>query len=276
MKKLLLFCCVVNGLAMSVYAEQLPIISTLDSRIQVFNYTTEDVFAIKTKLGHSSLIQFEDGEIIHDDGGLGVGEARDWSIAVKGNNVFFKPLKAIIEPTNMIIVTNKRTYVFSLQTTQFNDMTYVVRFKYPEQKLNQVPPHKMIPPTLQRVRQGNETYFIDAKINTAYLKRGNMEIAPTAMWDDGLFTYLQYDNAKELPSVYKVMPDGSESLVNTHIEDDRMVIHETNHLYRIRLGGAVAELANQRVVNDSSFNRTGTSQPDIWRIEQQGKDNGFW
>lgn len=115
---------------LSAHAEQLPSF-TADTRMQVFNYRTDDVFVIRTKIGHSSLIQFEDGETIHDDGGLGVGEARDWSIAVKGNNVFFKPLQPSA-PTNMIIVTNKRTYAFALYATIADDMTYVARFNYPK------------------------------------------------------------------------------------------------------------------------------------------------
>lgn len=249
-----------------VFAEQKPS-STLDSRMQTFHYTAEDVFAIKSKFGFGSVIQFENGEIIHDDGGLGVGEAKDWSIAVKGNNVFFKPLQEVIPPTNMIIVTNKRTYAFSVQTTTDSDITYVARFKYPQEKLNPAEQPKIAPKSFQRVKQGDTSYLIDASINTAYLKRGNLEIAPTAMWDDGLFTYLQYDNAKDLPSVYRVMPDGSESLVNTHIEADTVIIHETNRLYRVRLGKAVAELANQQV-KDSGFNHTGTSQANTVRVEQ--------
>lgn len=264
MKKLI-FLFVFLMTTLSAHAEQLPSF-TADTRMQVFNYRTDDVFVIRTKIGHSSLIQFEDGETIHDDGGLGIGEARDWSIAVRGNNVFFKPLQ-VSAPTNMIIVTNKRTYAFALYATMAEDMTYVARFNYPQEKASQAPA-KAMPVSFQRVKQGDTSYLIDAKINTAYVKRGNLELAPTAMWDNGLFTYLQYNNAKELPSVYKVMPDGSEALVNTHIEADTMIIHETNHLYRLRLGGAVAELANQKL-RDNGFNHYGTSVNDLERVEKK-------
>ena len=265
MKKLLLSFCLLTAFALPAYAEQLPMVVN-DSRIQMFNYTPNDVYSIKTKMGYSSLIQFEEGEIIHDDGGLGVGEAKDWSIGVKGNNIFLKPVNAMLQPSNMLIVTNKRTYAFTVQTTTGDDITYVARFKYPDEMASQsLIPAKPI--NYQRVKQGDTTYLIDAKINTDYTKRGNLELAPTAMWDDGLFTHLKYDNAKELPSVYKIMPDNTESLVNTHIEDDTLIIHEVNRLYRLRLGQAVAELANARY-KDSEFNRTGTSQLNTVRAEQ--------
>ncbi|OOR90561.1 TrbG/VirB9 family P-type conjugative transfer protein [Moraxella bovis] len=264
MKKLI-FSFVFLITTLSAHAEQLPAF-TADTRMQVFDYRTDDVFVIKTKIGHSSLIQFEEGETIHDEGGLGIGEARDWSIAVKGNNVFFKPLQPSA-PTNMIIVTNKRTYAFALYSTVMDDMTYVARFNYPQDKAEQKAPAKPMPASFQRVKQGEESYLIDAKINTAYVKRGNLEITPTAMWDNGLFTYLQYDNAKELPTVYKVMPDGSEAIVNTHIEADTMIIHEVNHLYRLRLGKAVAELGNQKL-RDNGFNHHGTSMSEFERINK--------
>ena len=252
-------------LSVKAFAEQLPTF-TKDSRMQTFDYTKEDVFVIKARFGYGIVIQFEDGETIHDNGGLGVGEARFWNIAVKGNNVFFKPLEAYVPPTNMIIVTNKRTYVFQLETTTADDMTYVARFNYPDKPINaNTPLPKAMPTSFQRVRQGDTSYLIDAKINTAYVKRGNLELAPTAMWDDGLFTYLKYDNAKELPSVYKVMPDGSEMLVNTHIQDDTTIIHEVGDLYRLRLGRAVAELGNQKY-QDNGFNRTGTAIDGVIRI----------
>lgn len=265
MRKLIFsFVFLMTGL--SAHAEQLPSF-TADTRMQMFDYRTDDVFVIRTKIGHSSLIQFEDGEFIHDDGGLGVGEARDWSIAVKGNNVFFKPVQPSA-PTNMIIVTNKRTYAFALYATMADDMTYVARFNYPQDQVKKKLPSKPMPANFQRVKQGDISYLIDAKINTAYVKRGNLEIAPTAMWDDGLFTYLKYDNAKELPSIYKVMPDDSESLVNTHIDNDTVVVHETNRLYRLRLGQAVAELANQKSQHDNEFNRYGTSDYYLERVEK--------
>lgn len=256
--------CLLIGLTTQSHAEQLPR-TMLDSRVQVFDYTADDVFVIRTKFGFGSLIQFEDGEFINDDGGLGMGEAKDWSIAVKGNNIFFKPLKEFIQPTNMIVVTNKRTYVFALYTDNEN-MTYVARFNYPKETVNEK--QKQISSLkFKRVQQGNNVYLINANINTNYYKRGNIEIAPTSMWDDGLFTYLEYDNANDLPAVYKVMPDGSEMLVNSHIDEKILVLHEVNKLYRLRLGKAVVDLGSGMIAK-GKFNSTGTSVENTLRVIQ--------
>lgn len=240
-----------------------------DSRIQYFNYTPNDVFVIKTKVGRSSLIQFEDGEIIHDDGGLGMGDAKAWSLGVKGNNIFFKP-KGDMPDTNMIVVTNKRTYAFELQTTGSNDITYVARFKYPEkEELNGVSEQGKQPKQLylratDKSKNDEKTVFIDSRINVHYFKKGNLNITPTNAWDDNLFTYLKYDNADELPTVYKVMPDGSETLVNTHVKDNVLVVHDVTQTLRLRLNNMVADLHNANK-QPTTFNHQGTSQDNLIR-----------
>lgn len=103
MKKLLLpLMMTTTMLSVNAYAEQAPKSAGLDSRVQYFDYNENDVFRIHTKVGTSSLIQFEQGEIIHDDGGLGMGESKNWSIAVKANNIFFKPIQAIADYSTIL------------------------------------------------------------------------------------------------------------------------------------------------------------------------------
>lgn len=236
-----------------------------DNRIQYFNYSPDDVFVINTKIGRSSLIQFEDGEIINDDGGLGMGEAQAWSLGVKANNIFFKP-KQQMPDTNMIVVTNKRTYAFELKTADTN-ITYVARFKYPEPELKGVSEQGRKPTQLYIRATDNEKgekVFIDSRINVHYFKKGDIKIAPTNMWDDNLFTYLKYDNADDLPTVYKLMPDGSETLVNTHTKDNVLVVHEVTQTLRLRLGRSVVDLHNANK-QPTTFNHKGTSQDNLIR-----------
>lgn len=114
-------------------AQSLPQSAGLDNRIQLFNYSPNDVYVINTKAGYASLIQLEDGEFIHDDGGLGMGLADSWNIAVKGNNIFFKPVSPMPD-TNLLLVTNKRTYAFVLTTSHDPN---VVSYSYHQVQENQ-------------------------------------------------------------------------------------------------------------------------------------------
>lgn len=234
-----------------------------DSRIQYFKYTPDDVFIINTKIGRSSLIQFEQDEIINDDGGLGMGSAADWSLGVKANNIFFKP-KHEMPDTNMVVVTNKRTYAFELRTAD-NNITYVARFKYPEAALKEAE-QKKLPPQLYLRGMDNgkgQTVFVDSRINVHYFKKGDA-IAPTSAWDDNLFTYLKYDNAQDLPTVFKVLPDGTETLVNSHTDGNILVVHEVTPTLRLRLGKAVADLQNANK-QPTTFNDKGTSNDNVYR-----------
>lgn len=257
-------------------AEQLPKSLGLDNRVQVFNYSPNDVYLIKTKVGYASLIQLEDGEIIHDDGGLGMGQAESWNIAVKGNNIFFKPIS--LQPdTNLILVTNKRTYAFVLTTSDKQDnLTYVARFNYPvvQAKTIKPPQNKQKYFVKSHVVQGkdNKKYqiFMDSEFNKNYLYRGNPTLKPTNAWDDGRFTYLRYDHASDLPTVYRVLPDNSETLVNSHIDGNTMVIQEIGKIYRLRFGKVVGEVANQNK-RLPKFNLTNTSVDGLVRENKGGE-----
>lgn len=255
------------GFATNAYAEQAPISQGVDNRVQMFNYNPNDVYRINAKVGYSTLVQFEDGEVIHDDGGLGMGDAKAWSLAVRGSNVFFKPI-ADMPDTNMIIVTNKRTYAFQL-TTGMGDTTYVARFNYPEEPSETSDYGSKKPDILRKVAidANGRNILIDDKINTKYMYRGNNHLKPTNAWDDGRFTYLQFAHASDLPTVYRVLEDGSEAIVNTHVKDDLMVIQEVGTLYRLRFSKMVGDIANNKY-KLPNFNKAGTSDNNYIRVNQ--------
>lgn len=254
----------ITGMA---HAEQLPRVVGDDARVQIFDYNPDTVYKVKTKLGYSSLIQLEDGEEVDENSGLGMGDAKAWSLAVKGKNIFFKPIAENAD-TNIVLVTNRRSYAFQLSTTQDNTSTYIARFKYPEES-RQSNPVKLMPNYLSVVGtdENNNDILIDADINTNYIYRGEAVLKPTNAWDNGRFTYLKFAHAGDMPTVYRVLPDKSETLVNTHIEGDTLVLQEIGYLYRLRLGQAVGEIGNKQN-RLPRFNTTGTSSKEFIRVEQ--------
>lgn len=266
--------CLFSILPLVATAKALPQPAGADSRVQVFDYDPSDVYQINTQAGFASLIQLEEGEIIHDEGGLGMGLADRWNIAVKGNNVFFKPVDELPD-TNLLLVSNRRTYAFNLTTNASkNNLTYIARFNYPvvekpAPKASELATYVIKSHTLADGRQ----IYMDAAFNKNYLYRGADAIKPTNVWDNGRFTYLRYDNASDLPVAYRVLPDNSEMLVNTHIEDDTLVLQETGAVYRLRLGTQVGEIGNQ-YNRTPTFNTTKTSDANWIRVDI-GADNGL-
>ncbi len=110
---------------------------------------------------------------------------------------------------------------------------------------------------------------IQAAFSKIYNDKGNKALAPTAAYDNGRFTYFSFDNGRELPLIYKVMADGTEMLLNSHVEGDTVVIHETAKHFVLRLGKSVLGLENRSFDEQGTFNRTGTGNHDFVRISRE-------
>ena len=126
--------------AMFVGATTLPNVSKFDRRITYAKYNAEDVFLIRAKVGYVSMVKFADDEVIIT---MSTGFANGWELTDVDNMLFVKPMvyqvisqeqqkivgsdgrevamSNIIQPnatdwkTNLIVVTNKRTYTFDLE-----------------------------------------------------------------------------------------------------------------------------------------------------------------
>ncbi|AIC11737.1 TrbG/VirB9 family P-type conjugative transfer protein [Xylella fastidiosa] len=257
MKKLtiLLLACVAN----LAYAN--------DPRIRTEIYNKSSVYNVHTQIGRASLIQLEDGESleISPSSLLGIGDAEAWNLGVRGNNIVLKPTQKMPQ-TNVIVVTNKRTYSFELLATAKDSIpTYILRFLYPDTEASKAAAEA------KRVQITAAARAEKTVINTDYFWRGDNELLkPTAAYDDGRFTRLVYDHSGELPVFFKVLPDGTEALLNSNIDPEHkqtVVLHEVIRTVRARLGNQVIEIIN-RAYKLPKFNETGTSVPGAMRTDR--------
>lgn len=234
---------------------------------------------MRARIGNAVLVQLEDDERLNGDetAALGMGDASAWKLSVKGNNIIFKPAAASPD-TNMIITTNKkRTYVFDLSTSaskgkKAQATTYVLRFIYPDTAAYKARAEaEKQARALEQLRLAGQGP--NAKHNYDYWGTGDKALAPTAAYDNGRFTYFSFDNGRELPLIYKVMDDGTEALLNSHVDGDTVVVHETAKRYVLRLGKSVLGLENRGYNENGSFNRTGSGNRDFVRLskEKEGK-----
>lgn len=221
-----------------------------DNRIQYVTYDADNVIRIRTRLGISTLIQLSAGETLESPtAGLGIGDEKAWKIGVKGHNIFLKP-SAVSPETNITLVTNKRTYAISLETVNENqNPAYIVRFIYPEIEAMKQKQKEKFP---------NEAPCSLGPKNENYVMWGDLSLAPYAAWNDGKFTCFRYPTDKDLPAFFRKMPDGKEAIVNYHIQDDVVVIHEINKEYRLRLGDFVLGIENTNEVTEGVYNSSNT------------------
>ncbi len=261
------FLCVFSNTA---HALVQPQGSKLDPRVQTVTYNKQNVINITAKVGHAVLVQFEDDERLEgDSASLGMGDAEGWNLSVKGNNILFKPMVDQSD-TNLIVTTNKRTYVFQLQIDNTKTPTYVLRFIYPDSISKQQTAE------LEKQRKAENTLIdaitpLSATIkNKNYWGFGDKELSPSSLFDDGTFTYFVFNNNKDLPVIYRKNPDGTESLVNKHIKNNTVIVQELNKNFVLRLGQSVLGIENRGFnENAPAPVRTGTTMDETVRVNKE-------
>jgi type IV secretion system protein VirB9 len=105
-------------------------------------------------------------------------------------------------------------------------------------------------------------------LNTAYqLAEGthSQDIVPTLVFDDGRFTYLRFAGNREVPAVFHVLGDGTETLVNTRMEDDLLVVDRVSRRLVLRAGAAVVGIWNEAFDADGVPPTAGTTVPGVKR-----------
>jgi type IV secretion system protein VirB9 len=211
----------------NVLAEDFPKRTKYDNRVKNVVYNPDNITRINTYPGIATLIQFSSSEFITEsNGGAAIGDPFAWKVNIRGNNVWLRP--AAQEPdTNLTIVTNKRTYLFNLVSVKNrNNASWSVRFSYPE-------PKKIQGDLWDKPCKGE-------KQNHRYFAKGDNALFPIEVWDNGIFTCMSIRAGADMPVIFKKFPDNTEGLVNSHLENGIIVIHEINPEYRLRLGNLVA------------------------------------
>ena len=94
---------------------------------------------------------------------------------------------------------------------------------------------------------------------------GSTDIVPTLVFDDGRFTYMRFAGNREVPAVFQVLGDGSETVVNTRMEDDLLIVDRVSRRLTLRAGSAVVGVWNEAFDPDGVPPQDGTTAPGVVR-----------
>lgn len=228
--------------------------SELDSRITKAVYHADEVFPVEAISGRATLITFQKGESVLS---WASGYSTAWEFSSTQNHFFLKP-KAEHGNTNLVVLTNKRTYHFDLRWgKQQSAVTYELRFSYPENDRQANPKGAKEQEGVSSRAGSKEELFFTKLANRNYTMnfgdaRDSRQLAPEMAFDDGRFTYLKIPLKSAMPAVYRVS-GGEELLVNTHIEGNWLVIHGVYSEIRLRDGARVCGIYNDRFRNQSLY-----------------------
>ena len=275
-----------------------------DPRLREVNYDARAVVTVPVKRGIVTLVVLDADEAITEvAAGLGgdcsKAEAA-WCVAAQsgGHHLFVKAKSSAGAPNTLAVVTDRRTHSFRFVVLADGDShspVYRLTVKAPTVRPTQ-PASRALPiaapavslPDVRPPLTAREVVAerLKAKpqvVNTNYFLAegaGSQDIVPSLVFDDGRFTYLRFTGNRELPAVFHVQGDGSESLVNARMEDELLVVDRVSRRLTLRAGSAVVGLWNESFDFEGTAPGGGTTVPAVERVlksersprESQGLD----
>jgi type IV secretion system protein VirB9 len=261
--------------------------ATTDQRLREIAYDAQAVVTVPVKRGVVTLITLDPDERITDvAAGLGgdcsKAEAA-WCIAAQpgSRNLFIKPKSTASTANNLAVVTDQRTHTFKFVVLADHDArpaVFRLSVKAPAKPAPsnaQLRPAPLLPPLVipePPHPQALVAERLQAKpqvMNTQYSLaegRDSDEIVPTLVFDDGRFTYLRFPGNREVPAVFHVRGDGSETLVNARMEDDLLVVDRVSRRLMLRAGSSVVGLWNEAFDLEGLPPGEGTTVPGVQRV----------
>jgi type IV secretion system protein VirB9 len=209
----------------AVWGETAPQGTVVDARVRTLVYSDNQVYKITAYYGYQTDIELAANEDIRT---VAAGDTVGWQIVTAGQHIFIKPM-ADQARTNMSVITSRRTYIFDLRAQAVSDrwdMTYLVRFKYPQASV------------FASQQPGRTTQRGAAELNFNYKVKGDKAIRPSRVFDDGQFTFFQFNNPRrsDLPAIFFLGLDGQESLVNYRMDGNYVVVERISEKYILRNG----------------------------------------
>jgi len=243
-----------------------------DPRLREVWYDPQAVVTIPVKRGIVTHVVLDAGEAITDVGsGLGADCSKadaSWCIAAQpgGRNIFVKPKSTASTPNNLAVVTDRRTHSFRFIVLADGDARQpVYRLAVRAPALRVAVPltgraTELVAPTPIALLAPESALASPAELITERLAaapelansnyaiaegKDSQDIVPTLVFDDGRFTYLRFPNNREVPAVFHVLGDGSETVVNARMEGDLLVVDRVSRRLMLRAGSAVVGVWNE-------------------------------
>lgn len=236
------------------------VVAAPDSRIRTVDYEPAGILQLTGYVGYHIHFEFSQDERFVS---LGAGDTAALDIGAEGNHLFLKP-KAATVGTNLTILTNRHAYFIDFRALarqpRPEEPVYSVAYRYDKDKIQ--------PADTPRPNASNDaaSMISRAVVNRAYWFCGSPSLRPVYVVDDGLQVHLKFRPQAELPAIYATSTAGEESLVNSHIEGDEIIVHRLAKRLVLRRGREVACVVNRGDGEHEQRADGGTLDPDVLRL----------
>jgi type IV secretion system protein VirB9 len=181
----------------------------------VVPYAADAVVRLPVTLGYAAVVELSADEEIQN---IVVGASAGWQVTANSgaDRIIVKPLAGAVH-TDMIVVTDARRYIFTLDPGGGGQELFVLRFSYPAAAAPN-----------------------GAAWKAAYRLKGAKKLFPTAMRDDGQRTVITWADQTAMPAVFAIGDGGKEAIVNGRMIGADYVIEGVAREYVFRLGDTEA------------------------------------
>jgi len=211
--------------------------------VQVYPFADGALYQVYAAPGEVTDIALQAGEQLVGSGPVAAGDTVRWVIgdtesgagASKRIHILAKPTRPDLV-TNLVINTDRRTYLLELRSTEKTYMASV-SWQYPQDQLI----------ALRRQAEAAEAATpIDSGIDIGKLRfryaieGDNPPWRPTQVFDDGSKVYIEFAHGTaqgEMPPLFVIGSDGGTELVNYRARQNYYIVDRLFAAAELRLGG---------------------------------------
>ena len=239
----------------AAHAEVTPTKGSVDPRIRTVVYDPSQVIRLDGYVGYHVHLEFAPGETFVN---VGSGDTAGIEVGSEANHLFLKPRESRVA-TNLTILTSRRVYSIDYHVSRRppdaspDDVVYSLKFTYPDDIL------------VTSVAEPSLASPSHRPINRDYWFCGSPSLKPIRAIDDGVQTRLTFAARAEVPAIFVRNEDGSESLVNSNVDQDQVVLHRVAPTFVLRRGGLVGCVTNRSFSGGGERLPTGTVSDTVDR-----------
>lgn len=231
----------------NVEARRTPTRDGYINAIQVWPYSEGALYQVYTSPGRVTVVALEQGEALvtvaaGDTVQWIVGDTASGSGASRHVNVMVKPTRIGLK-TNLVITTNRRTYLLELTSTEKAWMASV-SWEYPKDQLLALQAQSQAADAAAPVASG---MALDQLRFRYAISGDNPPWKPLRAFDDGERVYIQFPAGiaqGELPPLFVIGPDGKGELVNYRFHAPYDIVDRLFGAAELRLGGKKAAVVH--------------------------------
>lgn len=224
-----------------------PVRNGFINAVQVYPFSSGALYQVYCAPGEVTDIALQEGEQLVGSGPVAAGDTVRWIIgdtesgagAAKKVHILIKPTRPELV-TNLIINTDRRTYLLELRSTEKTYMASV-SWQYPEDQLIALRRQNQVADAAAPIATDVDI----SALNFRYAIQGDTPAwRPLRAFDDGQKVYIEFPpgiRQGEMPPLFVIGPAGGSELVNYRVRGNYYIVDRLFAAAELRLGDKDSE-----------------------------------